>query len=107
MVNNSREAPLDQQPVPVAVCRNRERQTAGRRQWRVSPLLRWLIGTLTLLGAVWLLGGPFLPHLAQATPRDPVAGAWEAARRVGSYEFSSDIRQVTIPTTRITNVGRS
>jgi len=65
------------------------------------------MGTLALLGGAWLISWALLPHIAQATPRDPIAGAWAAVRTVGSYKFTSDIRQVTIPTARITNVGRS
>ncbi|RIK30050.1 MAG: hypothetical protein DCC55_37550, partial [Chloroflexi bacterium] len=47
------------------------------------------------------------PRLADAVARDPILAAWEQARAAGSYQFSSDILQVTAPSARITNVGRS
>ncbi|MCL4862851.1 MAG: hypothetical protein KJZ93_25795, partial [Caldilineaceae bacterium] len=47
------------------------------------------------------------PRLADAVARDPILAAWEQARAAGSYRFSSDILQVTAPSARITNVGRS
>ena len=111
MVNSRGEIPVDQQLAPVAAHRNGERPSttliARRRQWQARQILYWLIGALALLAGVGLFSQTYFPHIAQATPRDPIVGAWEAARAVGSYAFTTDIRQVTIPSARITNVGRS
>lgn len=38
---------------------------------------------------------------------NPVATAWEKARAAGSYTFDSDITQTTVPTTKLTNIGRT
>ncbi|MBW7883682.1 MAG: LamG domain-containing protein, partial [Caldilineaceae bacterium] len=37
---------------------------------------------------------------------DPLTAAWEQARDAGSYSFTSDVVQITIPTAKVTNVGR-
>lgn len=36
-----------------------------------------------------------------------MTAAWDAARAAGSYHFTSDITQVTLPVATLTNVGRS
>ncbi|MCB0093613.1 MAG: hypothetical protein KDE54_37245, partial [Caldilineaceae bacterium] len=38
---------------------------------------------------------------------DPVTAAWEKARAAGSYHFESEVTQITMPTAKVTNVGRS
>ncbi len=37
---------------------------------------------------------------------DPVTAAWERVQDAGSYHFTSDVVQITIPAATITNVGR-
>ena len=66
----------------------------------VSSRFMVLVGLL-LLGAVisW-------PRLVTAADPDPVTAAWEKARAAGSYEFSSDVTQITIPVAQVTNIGR-
>ena len=105
MINKRREPAPAQQPAlynPSAT-----RPLGGRSHWGGGRSLRWLIGALALLVGAWLVSQTLLPRSAQATSHDPIAGAWAAARTVGAYAFTSDIRQVTIPTARVTNVGRS
>src|SRR5204863_10154047 len=38
---------------------------------------------------------------------NPVTAAWEKARAAGSYAFTSNIVQVTLPSATIANVGRT
>ncbi|MFN8487403.1 MAG: LamG-like jellyroll fold domain-containing protein [Caldilineaceae bacterium] len=72
------------------------------------PRKRRIGGLLALLAAI--LAAAFAlrsPMLANAVQTDPVTAAWEKARAAGSYQFTSDVTQLTIPTAKITNVGRS
>jgi hypothetical protein len=62
---------------------------------------------ITLVGALLLLGMMILPRGVTATPADPVTMAWQAARTAGSYHFTSDVTQVTLPLATLTNVGRT
>ena len=70
-------------------------------------LRRALWVTAALLAVAPLLVFVVQPRLADAVARDPILAAWKQARAAGSYQFSSDILQVTVPSARITNVGRS
>lgn len=45
--------------------------------------------------------------LLNTTPPDPVTAAWNKARTAGSYHFQSDVIQMTVPTAKVTNVGRT
>jgi hypothetical protein len=76
---------------------------ANRR--RLGWLLAGLLVAMGVFGAFWWPG-----ITSAASPLfapDPVTAAWEKAKAAGSYRFMGDITQVTIPTARITNVGRS
>lgn len=73
-----------------------------------SRLWLGLLAALVLLavglsGAVWL---PSVTNAATSNP-DPVTAAWEKAKAAGSYNFTSDVTQKSIPIATITNVGRS
>src|SRR3954451_3522006 len=64
---------------------------------------RWLtVGLLVILlaGSGWWMQD----HVLAAT-FDPVRSAWQAARTLGAYQFSSDLTQVTTPLATLTNVG--
>ena len=52
-------------------------------------------------------GFPFLNKSASAANGDPIQAAWQRAHAAGSYQFNGDVTQVTLPTAKITNVGRS
>ena len=74
-----------------------------------SRLLRsrvaWI--ALTLLAIGTLLGILLQPDGARAITPDPVTAAWNAVRAAGSYHFTSDVTQVTMPLATLTNVGRA
>ncbi len=74
-----------------------------------SRLLRspvaWI--TLTLLAISTLLGIVLQPYVARGITPDPVTAAWNAVRAAGSYRFTSDVTQVTMPLATLTNVGRA
>ncbi len=62
-----------------------------------------------LLAGIWatLHWWPAVTSVAaQLTAPDPVTAAWEKARAAGSYHFTSDVLQKTIPVASIANVGR-
>lgn len=65
-----------------------------------------LIG-LAILAISALIGLMIQPYATRAARTDPVTAAWEAARAAGSYHFTSDVTQMTLPTASIANVGRS
>lgn len=72
--------------------------------------LGWLITGLLL--TIGLLVGVFWwpRNTSAATPLfapDPVTAAWEKARAAGSYHFTSNVKQVTVPSATIANVGRT
>ncbi len=75
---------------------------SARRLW---PLVL-IILVCTLLCGLPVLR-PAAVSFASARPADPVTAAWEKARAAGSYHFSSDVTQVTVPVAKVTNVGRS
>ncbi|MCE7989828.1 MAG: hypothetical protein DYG89_52445, partial [Caldilinea sp. CFX5] len=63
---------------------------------------------IALLATITALRWPSLVNAVRTVPnRSPVTAAWEKARAAGSYHFSSDVVQVTMPTAKVTNVGRS
>src|SRR5262245_55064868 len=87
-------------------------QSRSERTTAFSPpiALRYGIGilaSLALLATIFLLR----PYLVRAASHlmapDPVTTAWEKAKAAGSYHFTSDITQVTLPVATIANVGRS
>ena len=66
-----------------------------------------LLAALVLL-AGGLSGAIWLPSVTSAADNvDPVTAAWEKAKAAGSYNFTSDVTQKSIPVATITNVGRS
>lgn len=65
----------------------------------ILALLVVLVGALSL--------GYGRARLARAIEVDPVKAAWERARASGSYHFTSDVVQVTLPSSTISNVGRT
>ncbi|MCO6453542.1 MAG: hypothetical protein J5I90_22360 [Caldilineales bacterium] len=77
------------------------------RSWRVS---KRLVG-LVLLAIVLLAGLQYHQDLAVSAQnpdgKNAVLAAWQAVQQAGSYEFSSDIVQTTIPEATLTNIGRS
>jgi hypothetical protein len=68
--------------------------TSPRRRWVWSCCL---VAGLCSLFVIW--------QTVWATP-DPLQQAWQRARAAGSYHFSSDVTQHTIPVAKSTNIGR-
>jgi hypothetical protein len=64
-----------------------------------------MAGAALVLGAILSLA--FYPVWTHAATPDPVTAAWERARAAGSYEFTSDITQVTLPLATLSNVGHT
>ena len=62
---------------------------------------------LLLLATLVVVGHPLLNSQAAGLTSNPVVQAWEKARAAGAYAFESDITQLTIPTAKLTNVGRT
>src|SRR3954452_25576294 len=73
----------------------------------VLSLRRFLPYVLAVLAALMLVGIAVGPRLLAAVNPNPVIAAWEKARAAGSYHFDGDVTQVTIPTLKVTNIGRS
>ncbi len=71
------------------------------RNRRFAALLALLVAALAFTFALRS------PIVANAVQTDPITAAWQKAQASGSYEFSSDITQMTIPTAKIINVGRT
>lgn len=69
-----------------------------------SQITRWILA-LCAVGA--LLGWMAHPSMTNAATVDPVTAAWERARAAGSYHFTSDVTQMTLPLATLTNVGRA
>src|SRR5262245_38481608 len=65
-----------------------------------------LLALVILVGSV-LLGLIIRPVVTSAATPDPVTAAWERARTAGSYHFTSDVTQVTLPLATLGNVGRT
>ena len=73
----------------------------------LKPRSTWLL-LPTLFIALLLLRILLLPTpLAANNPKDPVTSAWDIVRVAGTYHFSSDVTQVTLPTATVSNVGRA
>ena len=68
-----------------------------------GQIARW---TLVVCAISALFGWLIYPRITNAAAPDPVTAAWERARAAGSYHFTSDVTQVTLPLATITNVGR-
>ncbi len=67
-----------------------------------------LVALLLLLIAALAAGFALRsPTVVSARQPDPVTAAWEKARASGSYHFDTDVVQITLPSSKITNVGRS
>src|SRR5437762_303020 len=87
-------------------------QSRTERTVPASPLivLRYGIGllaSLALLAALFLLRPQLAGAAARLTAPDPVTAAWAKAKAAGSYHFTSDVLQKTIPIASLTNVGRT
>ncbi|MFN8440654.1 MAG: LamG-like jellyroll fold domain-containing protein [Caldilineaceae bacterium] len=79
------------------------------KRFRLGLLITGLL-VATGLSGIW--GWPRLTSAATGltivTPEgNPVTAAWEKAKAAGSYHFTSDVTQVTIPLPSLDNVGRS
>jgi hypothetical protein len=61
---------------------------------------------LAVLAVVGLAGILLSPRWTQAAA-DPLTAAWERARAAGSYRFSSDVTEVSLPSATVGNVGRT
>jgi hypothetical protein len=81
-----------------------------KSQFSPPILLRYGLGIFAIL-ALLVAGIWVRPGIAGAvthfTAPDPVTAAWQKARAAGSYHFTSDVLQKSIPVASITNVGRS
>ena len=79
----------------------------------LSPAQRKRLGWLIagLLVAAGVLGALWRPQLLRAalpfSAPDPVTAAWEKARAAGSYHFTADVLQKSIPVATLINVGRT
>ncbi len=69
----------------------------------VLSRFRWVFVLLILL----LVSYPVVTSAQQRSDTDAVMDAWKQARSLGSYHFSAEIRQTTIPLPTVSNVGRS
>ncbi|MFN8440622.1 MAG: LamG-like jellyroll fold domain-containing protein [Caldilineaceae bacterium] len=76
------------------------------------PRRRLVVAILALLfvalASTFVLRSPSVASAIQTAPNGyPVTAAWEKAKASGSYHFTSDVTQITIPSAKMTNVGRS
>ncbi len=65
-----------------------------------------LLAALVLL-ATGLSSAMWWPGVTRASTPDPVTAAWEKAKAAGSYAFTSNVHQKTLPVASISNVGRT
>jgi hypothetical protein len=72
-----------------------------------SSYRRFLPLALAIVASVLVIGLAIQPGVAATVQPDPVSAAWARARDAGSYHFDSDVTQVTIPSPKVSNVGRS
>src|SRR5262249_31780878 len=72
-----------------------------------SQYRRLLTLCLGIVAGPWVFGLAIQPRFAAAVQPDPVSAAWARARAAGSYYFDSNVTQVTIPSPKVSNVGRS
>ena len=71
-------------------------------------LLVLLLLVAFALSTILSLRSPRVVSALQSAPTEqPVSAAWEKAKASGSYHFTSDVTQITIPIAKMTNVGRS
>jgi hypothetical protein len=69
---------------------------------------RWVLPlVLAIVASVLVIGLAIQPRVAATAQPDPVSAAWAHARAAGSYHFDSTVTQVTIPSPKPSNVGRS
>ena len=66
-----------------------------------------LLASLALLVAAFWWRPQLAGAAARLTAPDPVTAAWAKAKAAGSYHFTSDVLQKTIPVASLTNVGRT
>ena len=69
-------------------------------QPKLNRTLLWILASIAVTLISLLVGIRLWP-----TQSDPVTSAWEAVRRAGSYHFSSDVTQLTLPTATLGNVS--
>ena len=65
---------------------------------------------ILLVLSILLIGVLVTPYALRATnpnpfDADPVVTTWENAKAAGSYHFSSDVTQVTVPVAKVSNAG--
>jgi len=73
-----------------------------------SPPYHWRLYAVLLVTFALVTGFALrLSSVVTAGAPDPVTAAWAKAQAAGSYHFTSDIVQITMPTAKVTNVGRS
>ena len=68
---------------------------------------RRLLGLTTVLFVAASVLSLVIALRIRTDTTDPLAEALHLAQAAGSYRFSSDITQVTVPTSKVSNVGRS
>ncbi len=72
------------------------------------PSRPMLVGAAALLVSLLVATSLWTPGQASSSTRsDPLTAAWEHAQAAGSYQFSSDVEQITTPALSVLNVGRS
>ncbi|MBX3010129.1 MAG: hypothetical protein KF832_01435 [Caldilineaceae bacterium] len=74
---------------------------AYRTPYRMANFV-WVFIALSIL-----LGWTLSPLFTRAALPEPVTAAWARAQAAGSYHFTSDITQTTLPLATLANVGRT
>ncbi len=76
----------------------------------MKPLLlfhyRFASHAVAILIGLLMLSPEISLHATAVTASDRVVEAWQRVQEAGSYHFTSDVVQITIPTATVTNVGR-
>lgn len=72
---------------------------------RKAALIALLIGLLLTAGYLALAASPSTTAGKAPSPVDAVSAAWQAAQKSGSYHFTSDVVQVTVPAATLLHVG--
>ncbi len=73
------------------------------------PLVRLLIAVFISIALLGALGAQSFLKATDTGPESPTAAveqAWQRVQERGSYEFSSDVVQTTIPEATLFNIGR-
>ncbi len=67
---------------------------------------RWYI-LLALIGLLTMLLWPSMATAVPLTDAEQLEQAWEYAAEIGVYRYQTDVVQITHPTEKLVNVGRS